>query len=384
MSVNLKPRLLYITGINPSPSQGGGELRVFKTIISLSKFYRMTALLVAPVAELPKELVAVCEEIISIPIAPKKSFRACLFGQPYWLSEWFNHEVLLQVDQLQRRETFSAVQIDSTQLLYVLDAIQPKQLTFFTAFDIGTVSFWRRNQEQKNLLKRMLGYLGVLQVYWYEKKYLALAKTVLVVSNTDREKMRQIFAVEADVVPNAYDAVGFVKKKESAALRLGFIGGTSHSPNRQAISYLVNEISNSLIKDNFNFKIVLAGDIDTSIISANNLTLPHVRVLGQIAQLSDFYQNIDVLVAPLKSGSGTRIKILESLAYKTPVITTAVGAEGIESTNIHLAENVQEFNSRIKNFAKIPVSQRFKVEPNAIQTWTEVFEKLYKLIESKQ
>lgn len=383
MLVNQKPKLLYIAGINPVPSQGGGELRVYKTIISLSKFYSLTVLLVAPTRDLPKKIIASCEKIVFFSTTQNKSFRPSIFGQPYWFSEWFSHEILLQVAQLQKINHFEAIQIDGSQLLYLFDALPQNQPTFFTAFDIATISFWRRNQEQKNFLKRILGYFGVLQVYLYERKFLPKAGTVLVVSAADQNKLKQLFQLESKIIPNAYDLVPLVKKTKSQFLRLGFIGGTSHTPNRQAIAYLVKEIASSLRQANLAFKVVLAGSIDPTYFLDKTKLPPEVTLSGSIPDVAEFYKNIDVLVAPIRSGSGTRIKILESLAYQTPVITTPIGSEGIYSQNVYLARTLAEFNSHIMNFSKVPFEKRFKPEVASTQTWEQVFKDLHSLIQSK-
>ncbi len=72
------------------------------------------------------------------------------------------------------------------------------------------------------------------------------------------------------------------------------------------------------------------------------LNNPHVNVIGEVPDAKEFVAKHDVAIVPLLSGSGIRIKIIESMAMGKTVITTRVGAEGIlydEEVNIVIAEN---------------------------------------------
>ena len=59
----------------------------------------------------------------------------------------------------------------------------------------------------------------------------------------------------------------------------------------------------------------------------------NIKVLGEIDNVEAFYNKVDIVIVPLLSGSGMRIKVIEAMAYKKPIISTSIGAEGINYRN---------------------------------------------------
>lgn len=82
------------------------------------------------------------------------------------------------------------------------------------------------------------------------------------------------------------------------------------------------------------------------------LNYPNIDYLGQIENINDFYQIPGPFIVPLFSGSGMRVKIIEAMAYKKAIITTSLGAEGIDVTNnenIVIANSNLEFTHEVIN-----------------------------------
>jgi glycosyltransferase involved in cell wall biosynthesis len=86
--------------------------------------------------------------------------------------------------------------------------------------------------------------------------------------------------------------------------------------------------------------------------------------MGYVKDTKEFYSKIDFLIAPLCSGSGTRIKILESLSYGKPVITTNIGAEGllIDSKLLHVANTPETMVKQLIDYVKSPSSSFNKTQ----------------------
>ena len=58
--------------------------------------------------------------------------------------------------------------------------------------------------------------------------------------------------------------------------------------------------------------------------------IPEVEVIGEVERIDSWYQRADLVIAPLRAGGGTRIKLIEALAYRLPVVSTTIGAEGLD------------------------------------------------------
>ena len=110
-----------------------------------------------------------------------------------------------------------------------------------------------------------------------------------------------------------------------------FLGGYLHSPNVDAVLYFANEVM-PLIR-------LQLPDVEFHIAGSNvpaeiqELESPSFHVRGYVADLSELYQDFRVFVAPLRYGAGVKGKIISSLNYGVPVVTTSIGNEGINLVN---------------------------------------------------
>jgi glycosyltransferase involved in cell wall biosynthesis len=124
-------------------------------------------------------------------------------------------------------------------------------------------------------------------------------------------------------------------------------------PNEEAVNWLLDEIWPEVAQ--LPITLHLAGRKMPSYIqnqSANNLT-----VYSEVADAIQFMAEFDVLIAPLLSGGGMRIKIIEAMALGKAVITTTIGAEGIaykNGENIWIADTKEEIAHAIKHLSENP------------------------------
>jgi glycosyltransferase involved in cell wall biosynthesis len=134
---------------------------------------------------------------------------------------------------------------------------------------------------------------------------------------------------------------------------LGLIGSFSHPPNLEAFRFCCSRILPLLEKNQIKFKFYLAGENNPELIKnvVNQFLKDPTQIinLGFVKDVKYFYQAIDLLIAPLFAGSGTRIKILESLSFGRPVLTTKIGAEGIKINNpfLQIIPSREERNANV-------------------------------------
>lgn len=378
-----KPQLLLISGLAPWPTTSGGAVRVHQTLKHLSAAFSIHFVCAIESTDNPAEikthLSAYCASFTTFQKQPKKSFFSFFSrGVPYWFSEWYNPELGLIARNLIEKHAITVVQIETTQLLYLVPLLPKTVISICTAYDVQLVSFWRRLTETKSWLNRAFKVLLLLQVWHYEQNNLSKADLVTAVSEVDRNYFIKLYGLrKLMIVPNGYEPPHKLKAKSSGVFSIGFIGATTHSPNKTAIEYLLTQIAPLLKKRIGDFEIVLAGDTTTLtpiILKMKNAF--SIKQLGFVELLADFYQSIDVLVAPLFSGSGTRIKILESTAHGVPVVTTPVGAEGLQTetalASVLLASNPLEFVAQIEKIKNSPQQLVQKSQPT-LQTWQAIF-----------
>lgn len=134
-----------------------------------------------------------------------------------------------------------------------------------------------------------------------------------------------------DVVANGVDSDFFdaVPKKLPSNPTILFVGTFSWLPNRQAVIWLVEHIWPQIKKQLPHAKLKIVGFNPTENILSYN-QIPDVTVDGGVKDIRQAYASSHALVAPVNWGKGTRYKILEAMATKTPVICTPLAVEGIK------------------------------------------------------
>jgi glycosyltransferase involved in cell wall biosynthesis len=290
-----------------------------------------------------------------------------MHGIPYWFSDWGSHEL---ADYLRRYDygQISSVIIEYTQLLHFVDSL-PDRIPvkkIFTAYDIASVTFWRRLVYEPNVIKKMVGFCRFIEVFLYERKYIPRFDTVIAVSKHDSDILKRFFrAKQVIVVPNGIENINLLPlRKSDNTVTLGFIGSVTHPPNAQALRFLFDCIVPELDKQNVPYQIKIAGN--------NPEISKHKRILwlGYLPNVRDFYNQIDVLVAPIFAGSGSRVKLLEGLSFGKPVITTSVGAEGLDIHSPYLQIISPKFEknatSWVENVLKISNSILDDAEKEAL------------------
>jgi glycosyltransferase involved in cell wall biosynthesis len=134
-----------------------------------------------------------------------------------------------------------------------------------------------------------------------------------------------------DVVPNgvdvAYYAAAVPPKKSPATLF--FVGWMRHAPNVDGLLYLLEKIFPRVVREIPNVRLVIVGAPISSTVRRAALRWPSVELAGYVADVRPLLRSATLSVVPLRIGGGTRLKILESMAAGTAVVSTSIGCEGL-------------------------------------------------------
>lgn len=179
----------------------------------------------------------------------------------------------------------------------------------------------------------------------YERIVARVARSVFVVSAEDRDRFvkRGVPLSKIQLVPNGVDPETMHPNPEAGArlrqeLRMApetkmvlFFGQLAYAPNRDAVRVIEREIAPRLAR---------AGEDCTFVIAGKNADPPRdrggdgdgsrVQYIGAVPSIAPYINAADVVIVPVASGGGTRLKVLESVACGTPVVSTTVGAQGID------------------------------------------------------
>ena len=183
----------------------------------------------------------------------------------------------------------------------------------------------------------------------YENHILNDVDGIAAISFEDTKRYKNLNCkVPLITIPFGLDVENYTPnyKAPIGKLKLFHIGSMDWNPNIEAINWFLDDIFPKL--DTEKFELHLAGKNMPEYIK--NMNLNNVKIHGMVDSALDFISNYDVMIVPLLSGSGMRIKIIEGMALGKTIITTKIGLEGIDAThkkNILIAESTQDFNTLI-------------------------------------
>jgi polysaccharide biosynthesis protein PslH len=188
--------------------------------------------------------------------------------------------------------------------------------------------------------------------WWLYMRSLAeSAEQWIVPGGADRDSLdRQLgHSANITIIPNGVDTNQLAYTPPTdAAPQLVFCGAMSYQPNRTGLAYFCKAIWPIILEQVPTAQLVVTGDCRQA--PAQVLHAPRVTLLGHVANLQPIVQSSQVSIVPLQLGVGTRLKIVESMALGTPVVSTSLGAEGLAVTNeqtILIGDNAEHFAAQV-------------------------------------
>jgi glycosyltransferase involved in cell wall biosynthesis len=177
-----------------------------------------------------------------------------------------------------------------------------------------------------DLRKRLFG-LGTAA---FERRVLRSSARVYVCSEDERQMLRATGITNVAVAPNGVDLEAVRPTPEPEDGCVLFPGDLAYGPNVAAARWIADEIAPALRRRAPGRRIVVAGR-DASPELRGALAAAGVEVRSPVADMHEEMSGASVIIVPLRSGGGTRLKILEAFGAGRAVVSTALGAEGIEA-----------------------------------------------------
>ncbi|MBT9492883.1 MAG: glycosyltransferase [Paucibacter sp.] len=181
-----------------------------------------------------------------------------------------------------------------------------------------------------------------------ERAAVRASRHTFVCSQEDANLLQRISGSSCvSAVPNAVAAPSDLPVRVTAGSTFGFIGSFAHPPNLDAATWLIEDIWPRIRKIHPDADLKIAGAGSAAAL-AHYAGTPGLTVLDFVPDVGSFYNDVTVVLAPLRFGAGTRVKIIEAAGYGLPTISTRIGAEGLvfrPEEEIVLAESAEQIAS---------------------------------------
>ena len=226
------------------------------------------------------------------------------------------------------------VQIEGVHLVEYVSTIRsaaPGAAIVSDWHNVESELMWRYAETTSSMPKRLMARRTAALIERSENKLLDHCDAHTVVSDREREKLLKRRAdARVSVVPNGVD-VNFYRSGTSrcaSARNLLFVGSMDYHANIDAMDWFVKHVWPSVRQQHPDLRVQIVGRDPVDDIK--NLASADVEVTGTVADVRPFYSDALAVIVPLRVGGGTRLKILEAMAAGIPVVSSSLGAEGLQ------------------------------------------------------
>ncbi len=336
-------KILMLTPYLPYPLVSGGQIRTYNLLKNLSKKHDITLFsLIKEERERQyiKHLEPFCKKIrvfkrSTKPFTLRNIFKAAFSLYPFVVTRNLVPETIEAVRTELESEKYDLIHAET---FYMMPNI-PKTKTPIILVEqtIEYLGYQSYAQSSKLWFLKPFLYIDIAKIKYWENYYWQYCNRLITMSPNDREyileenpKIKQVDVVANGVDTDYFDAV---PKRLPSKPTILFVGTFYWLPNVQAVNYLVKEIWPIIREKLPQAHLHIVGFRPTPEIQSYN-KLPHVKVSGSIKDIRTAYSGAHALLAPVMWGKGTRYKILEAMATKTPIVATPLAVEGIEGLQI--------------------------------------------------
>jgi glycosyltransferase involved in cell wall biosynthesis len=334
-------RILYISHTSPVPAKIGPSRRHYHILDQLARFYDVHLLSLGTPSEEEMFREAFKYRVPDFDYSAVRHGKEVRFMQKVWRTLTWRcdflpvlepnlHRLLAEVTS---RQQFDAIML-STPLLFGLPLPRGVPIVSDT-HNVESDVLKRTSVLAETFLRRQ--YARRQARFTFREERRCSHGVDLLLANSDRD--RQVFESEFDVrniavIPNGIDLTEFSPPKSLGDLGIIlFTGLMSYYPNQQAVRWFLSEAFPLILKKMPEAKLVIAGARPPAWLLNKRSNV--LEVTDTVPDMRPYFERACVVIAPLMIGGGTRVKILEAQAMARPVVSTTLGAEGIDGRHGH-------------------------------------------------
>ena len=343
-------KILQLCHKSPYPPVDGGCLAMKEMAEMMLAQGNELHILSISTTKHPAKLNAVPKNIryYSIPIDTSlhigKAFTNLFGTGSYNIERFYSKRFEDKLAQLLKEENYDLVLLESLFVSPYLAAIKQhsKAKIIYRAHNVE-YKLWEQFAASASFPKS--AYLSFLAKRMKKQELQSICEidALLCISKADEEILKRP-NIPHELVPMTYpiDEAAIEKPFQASFFQLAAM---DWFPNEEAVDWFINDIWPLLSEANNKACVHLAGrEMPERFLKISN---DHLKINSEISNKQNFYAKHDIMIVPLLSGSGVRVKIIEGLALGKTIITTSIGASGIDCThgeNILIADTAKEFS----------------------------------------
>jgi len=361
-------RLLVLSNKMPYPPKDGGAIATLSLAKSLAPFFSKIDLLVINtkkhyfnVVEIPesikKELnfydVFLDTSINFFGLAKNFIFS----NKPYNAQRFIDHSFNQKLKSLLSENKYDIVQFEGLYVLSYISTVRnnSKAIISYRAHNIEHEIWFRRYKQLKISLKKFYIKNLVSRLKKFEKSFINKYDLLIPITDRDAKKFDELGNFKKKItIPTGLNQDEYENIKQKIDIpTLFFIGALDWPPNQDGLVWFIDKVLPTVLKKIPNLKFYIAGR-NAPDWMLKKIKKKSVVYMGEVESAKRYVASKGVMIVPLFSGSGMRIKIIEGMALSKAIITTSIGLEGINAENnkqVIIANTKEEMTEAIINLS---------------------------------
>lgn len=277
-----------------------------------------------------------------------RAFINLFSTKSYNIERFYSKHLENRLIQILSTDTFDIIQLESLYVAPYLSTIKKysNAKVVLRAHNVEHLIWKELAIQTPDIVKKWYLYLLANRLHRYENKLIRLFDGIACISGQDKIDFEQMkCAVPIEVIPLGIDIEKENKSiAKSTEFSLFHLGSMDWKPNVDGILWFMKDVWPSITKKHPNLKIYLAGR--KMPLQIKQFSNNKVIVENEVKDALEYMADKQIMIVPLFSGSGIRVKIIEGMVLGKTIISTSKGATGIhykKGESILIADNKQEF-----------------------------------------
>jgi glycosyltransferase involved in cell wall biosynthesis len=273
----------------------------------------------------------------------------------YFVSRFYFKAFENKLIEILKKKSFDIVQLEGLFMgVYIKTIKKYSQAKIVLRAHNVEHQIWTRHIANESFsIKKIYLTLQNNRLKKFELKVLSEVDAVVPITDRDKKELidlgfkKPIFTCITGVDVKSYRIPHELNHR---AKTIFYFGSMDWLPNQEAANWFLNNCWDKIHKAVPEAKFIIAGR--GMPLEFFHISRPNVLIIENVENGQAFYQQHELMVVPLWSGSGLRIKIIEGMAYGKAIVSTSIGAEGIPFTdgkNIIIADTADGFSNAVIN-----------------------------------
>ncbi|MEO5950998.1 MAG: glycosyltransferase [Chloroflexia bacterium] len=356
-------KLLFLSPYLPSPPQSGGPRRVHGLLNELARRHEVSLLaLTAPGEDTEAAIEATgqyCTEVVTVEsdyvdraLTQRRKraiqLRSLFRTRSYERLTYYHPLFQSKLDKLASRGDFDVVTTEHSQMAcYAMPRIARLVLDEHNIeYDI----LWRTTVAERPSVRKLYNLVNYIKLRREERTAWQQFDGITLTSERDVQMLRQVAQEkQTAVIPNAVDTELFRPSETPVeADTILFFGAINYYPNTEGLLFFLDSVFPLVKQQRPGARLLIVGQLPPTPIT--DRASEDVLVTGLVDDVRPYLERAAVVIAPLRIGGGTRLKIIEAMSMGKPIVATYIGAEGLDvndGEDILLGDTAEQFAAQV-------------------------------------